>query len=64
MTIPLSRKIDGKKFLWDHVNYDSREAAQEAMKAYEEEGFEVEVLEIEGQFLLYSRRVAAEQSAS
>lgn len=64
MTAQLSYKIDGKKFLWDSVTYDSREAAQEAMKAYVQEGFEVELLEIEGQFLLYSRRVAAEQSAS
>ena len=64
MTAQLSYKIDGKKFLWDSVTYDSREAAQEAMKAYVQEGFEVELLEIEGQFLVYSRRVAAEQSAS
>lgn len=64
MTAQLSYKIDGKKFLWDNVTYDSREAAQEAMKAYVQEGFEVELLEIEGQFLVYSRRVAAEQSAS
>jgi hypothetical protein len=33
------------------------------MKAYEQDGFEVELLEIEGQFLVYSRRIAAEQSA-
>jgi len=64
MTIPLSRKIDGKKFLWDHVNYESREEAQKAMEAYEQEGFEVELIENENQFLVYSRRVAAEQSAS
>lgn len=64
MTAQLSYKIDGKKFLWDNVTYDSREAAQEAMKAYVQEGFEVELLEIEGQFLVYSRRVVAEQSAS
>jgi translation elongation factor P/translation initiation factor 5A len=64
MTAQLSYKIDGKKFLWDNVTYDSREAAQEAMKAYVQEGFEVELLEIEDQFLVYSRRVAAEQSAS
>jgi hypothetical protein len=64
MTIPLSRKFDGKKFLWDHVKYESREEAQKAMEAYEQEGFEVELLENENQFLVYSRRVAAEQSAS
>jgi len=64
MIIPLSRKIDGKKFLWDHVNYESREEAQKAMEAYEQEGFEVKLIENENQFLVYSRRVAAEQSAS
>jgi hypothetical protein len=63
MDIPLAQKIDGKKFLWDHVNYESREVAQKAMEAYEQEGFEVELIEIEGQFLVYSRRLAAVQSA-
>lgn len=63
MDIPLSKKIDGKKFLWDSVNYDSREAAQKAMEAYEQEGFEAELIEIEGQFLVYSRRIATVQSA-
>ena len=63
MDIPLAQKIDGKKFLWDSVNYESREAAQKTMEAYEQEGFEAELIEIEGQFLVYSRRVASVQSA-
>ncbi len=63
MDIPLAQKIDGKKFLWDSVSYESREAAQKAMEAYEQEGFDAELIEIEGQFLVYSRRVAAVQSA-
>jgi hypothetical protein len=63
MDIPLTQKIDGKKFLWDSVNYESREAAQQAMEAYAQEGFEVELIESEGQFLVYSRRIAAVQSA-
>jgi hypothetical protein len=63
MDIPLAQKIEGKKFLWDNVNYESREVAQKAMEAYEQEGFEVELIEIEGQFLVYSRRLAAVQSA-
>ena len=63
MDIPLARKIDGKKFLWDGVNYESREKAQQATEAYEQEGFEAELIESEGQFLVYSRRVAAVQAA-
>ena len=63
MGIPLSQKIDGKKFLWDGVNYESRDTAQQAMEAYKHEGFDVELIESEDQFLVYSRRVAAVQSA-
>jgi len=63
MAIPLSQKIDGKKFLWDGVNYESRDEAQQAMEAYKHEGFDVELIESEDQFLVYSRRVAAVQSA-
>jgi hypothetical protein len=63
MDIALTQKIDGKKFLWDSVNYESREAAQQAMEAYTQEGFEVELIESEDQFLVYSRRIAAVQSA-
>ena len=63
MGIALSQKIDGKKFLWDGVNYESRDEAQQAMEAYKHEGFDVELIESEDQFLVYSRRVAAVQSA-
>ena len=63
MATPLSQKIDGKKFLWDGVNYESRDEAQQAMEAYKHEGFDVELIESEDQFLVYSRRVAAVQSA-
>ncbi|MEJ2071273.1 MAG: hypothetical protein P8X49_11025 [Syntrophobacterales bacterium] len=49
--------------MWDGVNYESRDSAQQAMEAYEQEGFEVEMIESEDQFLVYSRRVAAVQSA-
>lgn len=62
MEIPLAQKFDGKKFLWDGVNYESRDAARQAMEAYEQEGFEAELIEAEGQFLLYSRRLVAVQS--
>ncbi len=63
MTIPLARKVEGKKFLWDGVTYDSQEKAQEALKAYEQDGFEVEIFEDGDSFLVYSRRIAAVQTA-
>jgi len=63
MAIPLSQKFDGKKFLWDGVNYESRDEAQKAKEAYKEQGFDAELVEQDDRFLVYSRRVAAVQSA-
>jgi hypothetical protein len=63
MTIPLARKVDGKKFMWDGVTYDSKQKAYEVTVAYQSDGFETELVEEGGQFLVYSRRVAAQQSS-
>ena len=58
MDIPLAKKVNGKKFMWDGVVYDSDESAQQVMEDYAKDGFEVEKFVEEGQFLVYSRRVA------
>ncbi|MFA4904381.1 MAG: hypothetical protein WC600_16730 [Desulfobaccales bacterium] len=58
MEVPLARKVDGKKFLWDGVVYESDEQAQQIMEGYAKNGFEVQKFDEEGQFLVYSRRVA------
>ena len=58
MTIPLARKVNGKKFMWDGVVYDSDASAQQVMEDYAKDGFEVEKFVEDGQFLVYSRRVA------
>ena len=58
MTIPLARKVDGKKFMWDRVVYDSDDQAQQVMEGYAKDGFEVQKIVDAGQFLVYSRRVA------
>jgi hypothetical protein len=58
MNIPLARKVSGKKFMWDGVVYDSDAAAQQVMEDYAKDGFEVEKFVEEGQFLVYSRRIA------
>lgn len=62
MTIPLARKIEGKKFLWDGNTYDSKQKAFEVTVAYKANGFETQIFEEDSQFLVYSRRVAAVQS--
>ena len=56
----LSKQIDGKKFMWDGETYESEEQAKEVQKKYEEDNFEVELIQEENQFFLYSRRVVTE----
>jgi hypothetical protein len=57
MTIPLARKVNGKKFMWDGAVYESEAQAQQMMEDYAKNGFEVEKFVEDGQFLVYSRRV-------
>ncbi len=52
--------IDGKKFIWDGVDYPGGEHAAERMQKYKRDGFEVEVFEGEGKTYLYTRRVVKE----
>jgi hypothetical protein len=49
--------MNGKKLMWDGVDYPSGEKASEAIKKYEESGFEVERCEEDGKSYLYTRRV-------
>ncbi len=46
--------------MWDGVVYESEKEAQETMKKYKDDGFEVEMIKEEEQYLLYSRRVVTE----
>lgn len=55
-----SRIINGKKFMWDGVVYESKEKAQEVMEKYQKDHFKVELIEEERQYLLYTRRVVTE----
>ena len=56
----LSKIIDGKKFMWDCVVYETKKEAQDVEKKYREDGFEVECVEEEGKPLLYTRRIVTE----
>ena len=56
----LSKNINGKKFMWDNVVYESKKEAQDIMEKYKKDDFEVELIEEDKQFLLYTRRVVTE----
>ena len=65
MDIPSAKKVNGKKFMWDGVVYDSDDQARQIMEDYAKDGFEVQKFDEDGKFLVYSRRVATvEKSAS
>jgi hypothetical protein len=63
MTIPLARKVEGKKFMWDGITYESEDQARQAVESYEKDGFEVQLLSEGEQYLVYSRRIAEKQTA-
>lgn len=56
----ISRVIDGKKFMWDGEIYESESQAQDVKKKYEDENFEVQLIQEESQYLVYSRRIVTE----
>jgi hypothetical protein len=62
MTIPLARKVDGKKFMWDGATYENEAQARQIMEDYAQDGFEVQLAQEEGGYLVYSRRVATVQT--
>ena len=63
MSIQLAVKFEDKKFMWDGITYETEEQALETMALYEKDGFEVQMDQPESDYLLYSRRVAAVQTA-
>ncbi|MBI5208572.1 MAG: hypothetical protein HY927_01205 [Elusimicrobia bacterium] len=56
-------RSDGRKYLWDGKAYASSREAEDVRAAYVKDGFEVQVSQEGGTFLVYSRRVAAQQTA-
>ena len=55
-----SKIINGKKVMWDGVKYETENETKELKKKYEDDNFEVELVEEEGKYLLYTRRVVTE----
>jgi hypothetical protein len=64
MSPNLARIFDGKKHMWDGRFYATREEASLPEGAYQKDNFEVRVVEEEGKFLIYTRRLVKEVVAT
>ena len=50
------RIVNGRKVIWDGQACLSKEAVEQVVSRYQSEGFETEIVEEEGKFLVYTRR--------
>jgi hypothetical protein len=64
MSANLAMISDGKKFMWDGQHYATKEDASRVERSYRNDNFDVRVVEIDGGFLVYSRRVVKEVVAA
>jgi hypothetical protein len=55
---------DGRKFMWDGQLYDNREEASRTAESYQNENFEIQMVEEVGKFLVYTRRTVKEWVAA
>jgi hypothetical protein len=60
----LTMLSDGKKFMWDGQLYDTREEASRTAESYQNENFEIQIVEEGGKFLVYTRRTIKEWVAA
>lgn len=56
----VTRRLNGKKFMWDKGFYSTEAEAEQKKAQYEKNDFEVVHLVEEGKHLLYTRRVVTE----
>ncbi len=59
MAGPVSRNVDGRKFMWDGTDYGSEPDANAAAEKYRSDGFEAVVVAGD-KFHVYTRRVVTE----
>ena len=57
MSANLAIISEGKKFMWDGQLYATREDASPIKESYEKDNFEVRMVEQDGRFLVYTRRI-------
>lgn len=60
MEAEIVRFFDGHKFMWDDLVYETKTDAEAARSKYENDRFEVRVVEHENKYLVYTRRVVTE----
>ena len=60
MAAPRARVFDGKKFMWDGLDYETSDDAQKAQAAYEKENFETRIAEEDDTIHVYTRRVVTD----
>jgi len=58
--MPSDVMVKEKKFMWDGIDYPSKEKALEKVQTYKNNGFEVQTYEESGKTYLYTRRVVKE----
>lgn len=56
----LARVFDSKKFMWDSKTYENEKDMKEVQQKYLDDGFEVQVVNEENNYFIFSRRVASE----
>jgi hypothetical protein len=56
----LARVLNGKKFMWDGRTYTDEKERGEMAQEYEDDGFEVELVEEGDEYFLFTRRVVTE----
>jgi len=60
MSPNLAMISDGMKFMWDGQPYETKEEASQAAKSYQNENFQIQMVEEGGKFLVYTRRTVTE----
>ena len=50
--------IDNKKYMWDGKTYDNEGDALNAAAQYKKDNFDVQLVQGEGEYYIYTRRVA------
>ena len=56
----LARVFNSKKFMWDGKVYTDEKERREISQKYKDDSFEVELVEEENQYFLFTRRVVTE----
>jgi hypothetical protein len=60
MSPNLATISNGKKFMWDGQIYATQDDASRAEKIYQNDNFESQLVEQDGKFFVYTRRIVKE----